>query len=399
MGFEHCRGCKLERDRAERMAAQYHEEKARRMAVETSVNVEQNNLLRLRRRVDGTSILRLWCEYTRRMHRVAGMVPITYKKNKERYVRLKYLWKWRACVREKAWLVENAASMQALNHERAEVARLRETVYLIQEDLTSIETTRHRMAWALVLVRKRHLRLRALKAWREAVDKETLKLPTLVAQMAIKWRYIAVKRLRVRSEDAWASRVLRWYDRARLMRHFVNWRRVAGLPVILHSYRTQLEALQASVKLLHVEQTALRLFKASISAVDGKFVRKGSVIQVPMQELVDTVQGKVASAVVTQTLENNDTGAHLDQYGIGGQVAELAQDMEEMNLNYKQVYTPRGSLLVAERDPSGALCVNYTPSLQARRALKAQYNEYNPDDPTQVGLRRTVSKMPPPKWG
>jgi hypothetical protein len=46
-------------------------------------------------------------------------------------------------------------------------------------------------------------------AWREAVDKATLKLPTLVAQMAIRWRYIAAKRLRARSEDAWASRVVR----------------------------------------------------------------------------------------------------------------------------------------------------------------------------------------------
>eukprot|EP00959_Pyramimonas_sp_CCMP1952_P054923 1148112-Pyramimonas_sp.AAC.1 len=56
---------------------------------------------------------------------------------------------------------------------------------------------------------------------------------------------------------------LRWYDKLMILRYFCTWRRRAGLPVVLHSYRSQLEALQASTKLLHMEQSALRLFKVT----------------------------------------------------------------------------------------------------------------------------------------
>eukprot|EP00976_Prorocentrum_cordatum_P111990 1195453-Prorocentrum_minimum.AAC.3 len=102
----------------------------------------QTNLRLLRKRVDGCSILRLWCEYVRRQQRINSTVKMQYIGAIQRHLKLKMLWKWRAHVREKAWLTENAAATEAANHERAEVARLRETVYLIQEDLTSIETTR-----------------------------------------------------------------------------------------------------------------------------------------------------------------------------------------------------------------------------------------------------------------
>eukprot|EP00959_Pyramimonas_sp_CCMP1952_P336346 7043041-Pyramimonas_sp.AAC.1 len=49
----------------------------------------------------------------------------------------------------------------------------------------------------------------ALKAWREAVEKETLKMPTLVAQLAIKWRYLTARITRDRICEAWSIRVVR----------------------------------------------------------------------------------------------------------------------------------------------------------------------------------------------
>jgi len=392
MGFDHCRGCKLERDRAERMSAMYQEEKSRRIAIETKVSVEKGNLALLRKRVDGCSILRLWCEYTRRQQQINRLVRMQYIGAIQRHLKLKMLWKWRAMVREKAWLTENAAATEAAYNERSEVARLRETVYLIQEDLTSIETTRHRMANALVVVRKRKLRAKALWAWREAVEKETLKMPTLVAQLAIKWRYLTAQRARDRIVEAWAIRVLRWHDKLVILKFFCTWRRRAGLPVILHSYRSQLEALQASTKLLHMEQTALRQFKAMVLASDAKVQRRGHSGQMSMQEFVELVQGKVSQAVVAQAMEVGDTGPHIDQYGIGGAVADLAQEMESMGLDFKQVNTPRGGTLVAKRDTAGVIHVNYTPSVEARRALRTQMNGADESfevDTERRSLRRT----------
>ena len=55
----------------------------------------------------------------------------------------KALWRWRAHIREQAWGQENAAVAEALMRERQEVARLRETVYLLQETLTHVETTKY----------------------------------------------------------------------------------------------------------------------------------------------------------------------------------------------------------------------------------------------------------------
>ena len=120
--------------------------------------VFQANLALLRKRVDGCSILRLWCEYVRRQHRISSTVKKQYIGAINRHLKLKMLWKWRAQVREKAWLTENAAAMEAANHERAEVARLRETVYLIQEDLSSIETTRFAFAQTASPRLHRHMR-------------------------------------------------------------------------------------------------------------------------------------------------------------------------------------------------------------------------------------------------
>jgi hypothetical protein len=60
-----------------------------------------------------------------------------------RAIRRKTLWKWRAHIREQAWMNENSALADALSRERQEAARLRETVYLLQENLTHVETTKY----------------------------------------------------------------------------------------------------------------------------------------------------------------------------------------------------------------------------------------------------------------
>ncbi|KAK3239470.1 hypothetical protein CYMTET_50609 [Cymbomonas tetramitiformis] len=365
--WRHCRGCIVQRDRAERLSVTVKEAYEREKAAELRSEILQSHVKRLEREVERTfmlGMLRIWAQYCTGRKPLEPMASALQSGHVARLLKLRTFWRWRAHTRQEAWSEELSGAAEALARQKQEVARLRETVFFIQQDLSGVETSRHRMSVLMYRIYKRHLRRRVIWAWVQAVWMKRALIKSNVAILAVRWRLHALQRVPPRMEEQWTMRTRKWQKLMIRQKHFDRWRRRAGLPVILQSYRQRIDALQSSMKLLHLEACSLRLFKDAVTSADFKLMRKGGGYM-PMQDFIAKIQNKVASAMVKDALTSSSLNPDLERYGLGGVVSELAQSMSEgqfeEGFTESEQLTPRGGVVSMQRDNRG-MRVSYSPS-------------------------------------